>query len=867
MLERYVAFSAADRFFYEPMERLADGDSRFDAAGRSAPPGWMRTERDVWVALSPIGVELPGQGWKVHVSVELPHASEAIDLVWDYCITNSISFKFLRSRSIYLMCNAKYASRASSGKLAALYPVSAEQLNNILNDLSPTLKRYTGPYILSDLRWGDGPLYVRYGGFVERYCPSPTGEPVPAVERTDGVLVPDERGPVFKVPDWAPLPGFIAGAVEAFDADDGSGLPYDVEEALHFSNGGGIYKARDPRTGRTVILREARPGAGLDYAGDDAVARLKGARLILGDLAGLDFVPRLLDDFTSWGHYFLVEEYIAGETLRQYMVRCNPSVRPDPTAAEIEAYTENILGILGEVDIALAELHARGIVFGDVQLQNIIVRPDGRIVLIDFETAFRPESDPVPTIATYGFSSPEHRTGVEIDSYAMDCVGLAVFLPLTEMLDHDPGKAGHLVDSAAGFFGLPAGYAQRLRAGLGRRSAPANRAAIERFGQDLAMGTSAYASLQAALIAAISASATPARRDRLFPGDVDQHPYGGHTLAHGAAGVLYALHVCGAPVDPEYVQWLVDAAKRVHVPRPGLYDGLLGTGYVLHCLGRRREALNIIDQAIGMITQDGHSGVGLFSGLSGIALVLLRLAQSTGDGGLRTVAMELVDRLALAVEDDASGVALSTGTGLLRGFTGPALLFLDLYADTGDSGLLDAAATALDRDLRHCETAADGSVNLHDDRNRLIPYLGEGSAGVGLALHAYLQWRDDERLRRFLAGIRRSARIPFTIQPGLFRGRAGLIVFLAQTGVAANNEAIRMHLRHLSWHAAPFADGVAFAGENLMRLSMDLGTGTAGVLLAIAHAAGNIPGALPPLGIGGAVTSRRKGGEFNVEAA
>jgi hypothetical protein len=27
-----------------------------------------------------------------------------------------------------------------------------------------------GPYILSDLRWGSGPLYVRYGGFAERYC-------------------------------------------------------------------------------------------------------------------------------------------------------------------------------------------------------------------------------------------------------------------------------------------------------------------------------------------------------------------------------------------------------------------------------------------------------------------------------------------------------------------------------------------------------------------------------------------------------------------------------------------------------------------------------------------------------------------------
>jgi hypothetical protein len=868
MLERYVAFSAADRFFYEPMERLADSPSRFDAARRSAPPGWTRTERDVWVALSPMGVKLPRQGWKVHVSVELAHASAVIDQVWEYCVANGISFKFLRSGDIYLMGNAKYASRTSSGKLAALYPVSVAQLHSILDDLSVTLKRYSGPYILSDLRWGAGPLYIRYGGFVERYCASATGEPVPAVERTDdGALVPDERGPVFGIPEWAPVPGFIADAVEAFDTDDGPALPYEVEEALHFSNSGGIYRARDPRTGRTVVLREARPGAGLDHAGNDAVSRLTRARMILEELAGLDFVPQLLADFTSWGHHFLVEEYITGETLRQYMVRCNPSVRPDPSAAELQAYTESILGILSQLDHALAVLHARGIVFGDLQLQNIIVRPDGRIVLIDFETAFHPESDPVPTIATYGFSSPEHRTGVAIDSYAMDCLRLAVFLPLTEMLDHDPGKAGQLADSAAELFGLPAGYTRHLRMGLARRSAPTNRDAIERFGQDLVTGTS-YPGLRAALVAAITASATPARTDRLFPGDVDQYPYGGHTLAHGAAGVLYALRACGAAADPEHVQWLVDAAGRARFPRPGLYDGLHGTGYVLHRLGRSGEALNVIDHAIGLVKQDGRTTVGLFSGLSGIALVLLRLARATGDSSLRTVAVELADRTAQAVRagDDASGVMPHVGVGLLRGCSGPALLFLDLYTDTGDRGFLDLAATALDRDLLHCEIAGDGSVNLHDDRNRLLPYLGEGSAGVGLALHAYLQHRDDERLRSLLAGIRRAARIPFTIQPGLFRGRAGLITFLSQAGVAADADAVRMHLRHLSWHAAPFAEGVSFAGENLLRLSMDLGTGTAGVLLAIASAVGNITDALPPIGIGGAVISGREGGEFNVEA-
>jgi len=43
--------------------------------------------------------------------------------------------------------------------------------------------------------------------------------------------------------------------------------------------------------------------------------------------------------------------------------------------------------------------------------------------------------------------------------------------------------------------------------------------------------------------------------------------------------------------------------------------------------------------------------------------------------------------------------------------------------------------------------------------------------------------------------------------------------------------------RALSWHALPYGGGLAFPGEQLMRLSMDLATGTAGVLLALAAAA------------------------------
>ena len=55
-------------------------------------------------------------------------------------------------------------------------------------------------------------------------------------------------------------------------------------------------------------------------------------------------------------------------------------------------------------------------------------------------------------------------------------------------------------------------------------------------------------------------------------------------------------------------------------------------------------------------------------------------------------------------------------------------------------------------------------------------------------------------------------------------------------------------MRRLGWHAVRYEGGLAFPGDMLLRLSMDLGTGTAGVLLALAAALAPEGAAMPFLG-------------------
>ncbi len=86
-------------------------------------------------------------------------------IVWDYCVARRVPFKFVPGPHLLHLRNAKYAPRDGSGKFVTVYPADEEQLHRVLRELGALLEGFEGPYILTDLRWDEGPLYVRYGAF------------------------------------------------------------------------------------------------------------------------------------------------------------------------------------------------------------------------------------------------------------------------------------------------------------------------------------------------------------------------------------------------------------------------------------------------------------------------------------------------------------------------------------------------------------------------------------------------------------------------------------------------------------------------------------------------------------------------------
>lgn len=851
---RYEEFCLADPWFYDTPARLSSDADSFDHIWRPLPMGWECVRQEIWAVMSCHGRTLPRQGWKVHVSARLDNAERVLSAVCDYCFPRGISFKFLHGKKILLAKNAKYAPREDSGKFVTIYPADYAEFERVLADLSAELAGEHGPYILSDLRYGDGPLYVRYGAFTERWVAAEDGQYVPAIERPDGTLVPEDVAPVFRIPEWAEVPDVLVPHLAVRGLSHDSLLPHQVEHALHFSNAGGVYLARRDAGDELVVLKEARPYAGLHPDGTDAVTRLYRERDALEQLQGVAGVPVLHECFTMWEHHYLMLEYLPGRPLSRWLASEYPLTRCGSGPAELAGYTKRALGVLDQVEKLVRSIHERGLVFADLHPGNILVAEDDSISLVDYELAF-PIDEPrrLPVLAAPGFGAPADRTGQAIDDYALAALRLHMFLPLTHMMRFQPDKVDLYLETIKERFPVPDEFGQVVLADLApagnepTANGPAN---VQRGRMSPAMEFDSprpdWHAVCESLIEAILLSATPEREDRLFPGDIEQFTVGGSCFAFGAAGVLHALATSGGGRYPQYEQWLLDSVHRIPPRRPGFYDGAHGIAYVLREFGYVHDAVELIEESTPQVGRMRDHG--LHSGLAGVGLNLLHFGQALRSGTYTAQALAIGDRLAEQLTVAARS-GRRTVAGLLRGWSGPGLLFVKLYEHTRDPGWLDMVERALRWDLGGCVEHLDGSRLARDGDRRTPSHLDVGSAGIALVVQQLVQYLPDAECATMLPALRRACHPEFVVQSGLFAGRAGMLGALA-TLLRGHDDpdgehALHRHMVRLGWHAVPYRGELAFPGNESLRLSMDFATGTAGVLRALTVAVDRSGALLP----------------------
>ena len=159
--------------------------------------------------------------------------------------------------------------------------------------------------------------------------------------------------------------------------------------------------------------------------------------------------------------------------------------------------------------------------------------------------------------------------------------------------------------------------------------------------------------------------------------------------------------------------------------------------------------------------------------------------------------------------------------------------------DDGETQVFEQGARvlrALHLDLDQSTVMPDGTRLLPDRGVRALPNIEAGGLGCALVAKDLLEYREDGRCAEDLPALERSCHTSMFAQADLFHGKAGQLAALARLGGTERD--LRSRTLELEWYALPFRGHTAFPSGRMPRISMDLATGGAGVLLALSTAAG-----------------------------
>jgi hypothetical protein len=524
------------------------------------------------------------------------------------------------------------------------------------------------------------------------------------------------------------------------------------------------------------------------------------------------------------------------------MVTNNPAVLDNADTAAYAGYHDRCLAILDQLDAQVRTLHDLGYVFIDLSPTNVLVDDDDRVRLVDFE-AVQPVDDVRRYMGTPGYLPPDSRAVVardpkDLDRYGLSALALLLVFPAHEPAERNPAVLDHLHADLTECAPVP----PRLWE-LSTRCHDRRGTHLPTPQEVRAAPVAALRDLAARTADAIEAMARPDHPARVYPTIPLGYQTSTRALAAGTAGVLHALHRAGRTCDPAVVRRLRDeSVAAADTSAPGLLHGSAGIAGVLAELGETGAAETLLTAAAAHPLN--HTVATLGGGAAGTALGLLAHHRRTGAQRWLDLAAELLER----VPDNAALTAQLSNTnrsGLVGGRTGVALALYRLYRATGDDRVFARGMRLLGEELAYAVPLPSGGVGFRTapaDR-RVYPYLFAGSAGYAMVLSRFLALRQDagfdtdltpaEALDRCL----RACTARFTVFPGLFPGLSGLVLALADAGTRLRRpdlvDAAVTGAQGLFRYAVPHGTGVGWLGEPGQRLSADLWSGGAGVLLTL----------------------------------
>ncbi|USD36543.1 class III lanthionine synthetase LanKC [Ferrimonas sp. SCSIO 43195] len=862
-------YTFGDRSYFTLPAELSP-DAEFQQLLESAiPASWTRSRKSIWLAAAPAGQQLPLQGFKIHVSAIAEQSLEVIRKTLACCVKHNTSFKVVCRNDLAINMTSKSTGRSGGGKLLTLYPVTTDCFKALIHDLYLAHKDSVGPYILSDKRYLDSKVvHYRYGGFLLKSRQSADGTTTACIETPTGELVEDQRSAFYQLPDWVPEP--FADQHTPSEEIAPLNQRYQVIEALAFSNSGGVYKAKDLRTGNVVVVKEARPHINFQSLSKTRVYAdqvLKNEYRTLELMQGCDAYPQPVDFFVEWEHSFLVEEFVAGIPLRKFRASGECTLVPFTDAPESAERFKGCFAWVAKGCIeAVLAAHRRGVVLADISPNNIMVDAEHqRIRFIDFDGAYRQRGgeaevgrDKVPVLTTPGFSDFDAlvRDGstYQGDWYALAMVLYSMMLPVQNQFDVErrlrtellpqlvadcrlDGRIAEVIDT------LAKGQPQKALALTLKLEASFNpvRAAKEaepftRLPNTPPRHSREQLSAHLHQISRFIASGVQRGEHSDFV-PIDYHAFDltPKALAYGYYGPALLLARQGLAV-PQHLLDKIDAADDGG-SLPGLLIGSAGMAMAELALGRVTEAERHAARAFASPLLSERNDFGY--GLAGVGFMALALHQRTGIDNYLHQAEAIAETLAQRAIAMPVGVRYPQtkerdAVGLVHGSAGIALFLLQLHKVNEDAEVLALATASLAYDIE-VGRQDDGSYRWGEtaDSTQLLPYWEYGSGGVGAVIARFYEHTGEAHYRQVLTSLAVTSFSRYSAAQGSFNGLAGLGELLLDIHRATGDDQYHRAACQIADSIVLFSvsrpEGKVYFGRGGFRLSTDLAHGSAGV--------------------------------------
>jgi hypothetical protein len=374
----------------------------------------------------------PEQGWKLHLPATVLNAHILLEKVASLLVSRGVQFKAPVSlQELSRINSGLHYSYTQVGKCITIYPRTTEEALSLARELHELTYGMAVPAVPFDLRFQpDSNVFYRYGAFWRMAIEHADGASTPALRDPQGNLAPDLRASELAKPDWVQNP-FMNPAFGQSAEPTMSPLKttYRAFRALTQRGKGGVYQAIDlsAQPPRFCVLKEGRKHGELGWDGRDGCWRVRHEERVLLQLQAVGLVvPRIYSSFELDGNYYLVTEFIEGESLQGLLNRRQRRL----SITQALRYGSEIASILSSI-------HSAGWVWRDCKPSNFIIAKQGGLRPIDFEGACpidRPDQLPWGTPAfapPLGQADHESRSSIYDDLYSL---GVTIYLLLTGRL-------------------------------------------------------------------------------------------------------------------------------------------------------------------------------------------------------------------------------------------------------------------------------------------------------------------------------------------------------------------------------------------------------------------------------------------------